>query len=115
MSVTKGFFPLFFLLALFSLAYGAIAQEDFKASSLSTVNLCPCSSQAYKIIVENTGKETSYYGVIASGNISKWLSFNPSRFSLAAGQKGSFAVMVNSECNIKGGFDGINKLCWYWF
>src|SRR3989338_1746241 len=105
MSVKKGFFPLFFLLALFSLAYGAIAQEDFKASSLSTVNLCPCSSQAYKIIVENTVKETSYYGVIASGNISKWLSFNPSRFSLAAGQKGSFAVMVNSECNIKGGFD----------
>ncbi len=105
MSAKKIFFCLFFLLTLLSLAYVANAQEDFKAASSSTVNLCPCSSQAYKIIVENTGKETSSYRVIAAGNISKWLSFSPARFSLGAGQKGSFAVAVNSECNIQGSFD----------
>ncbi len=95
-----------FLACLFiSLAYAANAQEDFRASSVNQVELCPCSNQAYIINVENTGTTASRYAVIAGKNISEWLSFKPGKFSLAPKQKASFSVLVNSECNIEGSFN----------
>ncbi len=91
----------FFL--LFSNA--AIAQEDFKASTVPLVGLCPCSNQAYTVIVENTGIAASSYRVLANEDLSGWVKFIPNRFALNPGQKESFSVIVNSECNIEDTFD----------
>ena len=81
------------------------AQEDFTASTKSSVELCPCSNQAYTVTVENAGSTASSYAVLASGDAAEWVTFSPDKFLLAAGQKGSFSVSVNSECNIKGDYD----------
>jgi len=81
------------------------AQEDFTASSLSSVELCPCSNQAYTINVQNTGSVASTYKIFASGEVAEWLVFNPKNFALSPGQKTSFFVFVNSVCNIKGDYN----------
>ena len=94
-------FP-FFLLLLINVAY---AQEDFTASTLPTVELCPCSNQAYAVTVQNTGQIPNSYIVIASGDASGWVNVQPSKFTLQPGAAGSFNVIVNSACNIKGNVD----------
>ena len=91
----------FFLL----LPNAIFAQEDFKAVTVPLVELCPCSNQAYTITVENTGSAASSYRVLANEELSEWVTFNPGRFVLNPGQKGSFSVIVNSVCNIEGSFD----------
>ncbi|MCK4859552.1 MAG: hypothetical protein KAS87_03220, partial [Candidatus Omnitrophica bacterium] len=80
------------------------AQEDFTAASLPSVELCPCSNQAYTVAVENTGTAAGSYKVLADGDAAEWVNFNPSRFVLNPGQKGSFLVFVNSVCNIRGDY-----------
>lgn len=92
----------FFLLLLSSMG---VAQEDFKATTIPSVELCPCSNQAYMIAVENTGNVASSYLVLADKDLSEWVAFSPNRFTLQPGQKGSFSVIVNSDCNIEGSFD----------
>lgn len=96
---------LLFLLAFIAVGTAAYAPEDFTATSKGSIELCPCSNQAYTVIVENTGTVPSSYKVLADGSASGWIKFNPDRFSLNPGQKGSFYVIVNSECNIKGNYD----------
>jgi hypothetical protein len=93
-------FSLFFLFSGL-----VIAQEDFSATSVPSVELCPCSNQAYTVTVQNTGTTESIYRVLANNELSDWITFNPSRFVLSPGQKGSFSVVVNSACNIKDSFD----------
>jgi uncharacterized membrane protein/Na+-transporting methylmalonyl-CoA/oxaloacetate decarboxylase gamma subunit len=80
------------------------AQEDFTATSSRTVELCPCSNQAYAVTVENTGTTASSYTILASGVAKEWVTFNPDKFVLNPGQKGSFYVIVNSDCNVKGNY-----------
>ena len=81
------------------------AQEGFKATAVPSVELCPCSNQAYTITIENTGNVASSYRVLANKEISEWVKFSPDRFALNPGQKGSFSVIVNSACNIEDTFD----------
>jgi len=81
------------------------AQEDFKATTVPSVELCPCSNQAYEVTVENTGSTASSYRVLANKELSDWITFSPGRFALNPGQKGSFSVIVNSACNIEDTFD----------
>src|SRR3989344_339993 len=94
-------FPFFILLLLADFA-GA---QDFTASTLPSVELCPCSSQAYAVTVQNTGSLANTYTVAASGDAANFVKFNPSKFALEPGQSGNFFVVVNSACNIKGNFD----------
>jgi hypothetical protein len=98
---TKRIILSFFLLLV--LLIGLVnAQEDFTASTKSSIELCPCSNQAYIVTVENTGTVASLYRVLANKNMAGWVNFNPDRFVLSPGQKGSFYVIVNSDCNIEG-------------
>ena len=97
-----GLFPFFLLLFLVNLAD---AQEDFTATTLPSVELCPCSNQAYTVTVQNTGSAANSYTVVASGDAANFVKFNPSKFSLQPGQAGSFFAVVNSVCNIKGKFN----------
>ena len=93
------------LLLLFLLVNIVSAQEDFSATSLPSVELCPCSNQAYTVTVENTGSDASSYTLAAGGDSAEWITFNPDRFVLDPGQSGSFFVFVNSVCNIEGSSD----------
>jgi len=92
---------LFPFLVLFLLTSIAIAQEDFTASSSPSVELCPCSNQAYPVTVENTGTVASTYTLFAGGDASEWVSFQPDKFTLNLGERGSFFVFVDSVCNIE--------------
>lgn len=94
---------LLLFIALFSSSVNA--QEDFKATSPRSVDLCPCSSQAYTITVDNIGTTASSYRVLASGAAAEWVTFSPDKFVLNPRQRGAFSVIVNSVCNIKGDFD----------
>ena len=106
MIIKKSLFTIIiFSFFLFLLSSIAIAQEDFKATTIPSVELCPCSNQAYAVTVENTGTAASSYRVLANKELSEWIKFNPSRFALNPGQKGSFSVIVNSACNIEDTFD----------
>lgn len=96
---------LLFIVTLISLVSIVNAQEDFTASSTGTVNLCPCSNQAYTVTVENTGTIASSYVVLANGAAKEWVTFNPDKFILNPGQKGAFSVIVNSVCNTEGDYD----------
>ena len=78
------------------------AQEDFTASSLPSVELCPCSNQGYAVTVENTGSIANSYTLQAGGDAAEWITFNPKNFVLNSGERGNFFVYVNSECNIEG-------------
>lgn len=95
---------LFSFLLLVLLTNIANAQGDFTAVSSRSVELCPCSNQAYTVTVQNTGSVQSSYAVLASGDAAEWVAFNPEKFVLNPGQKGAFSVIVNSICNIKGDF-----------
>ncbi|MCH8003354.1 MAG: hypothetical protein IH934_01885 [Nanoarchaeota archaeon] len=103
MNTKKLLFSLFLL--LFLLINIVNAKEDFTASSSRSVELCPCSNQAYSVNVQNTGSVQNSYTVLASGGAAEWITFNPSKFVLNPGQKGSFFVIVNSVCNIEGDYD----------
>ncbi|MBW2976411.1 hypothetical protein KY347_03120 [Candidatus Woesearchaeota archaeon] len=92
-----------FLLALsINLAF---AKEDFTALARSSIELCPCSNQAYLVTIQNTGSAESTYTVLAGEAAAEWVVFNPGKFILGPGQKGSFFVFVNSECNIEGSYN----------
>jgi len=103
MNTKKLLFSLFLLLLLIMNIVNAA--EDFTASAKSSVELCPCSNQAYSVNVQNTGSVQNSYTVLASGDAAEWITFNPSKFVLNPGQKGSFFVIVNSVCNIEGDFN----------
>ncbi len=106
MNTTKKIFLILFPFLLLVLLISLVnAQEDFTASVKSSVELCPCSNQAYAINVQNTGSIASSYTVLAGNNVAKWVTFNPNRFVLNPGQKGSFFVFINSDCNIEGDYD----------
>ena len=102
MNIKKIWANLFLFALLISLAN---AQEDFKATSVPSVELCPCSGQAYTVTVENTGTTASSYRILGDGAAKEWITFNPDKFVLNPGQKGTFSVVVNSVCNIEGNFD----------
>ena len=104
MNTKKIYFGLLlFIIILFSSSVNA--QENFKATSTPSVELCPCSNQAYTVTVDNTGTTVSSYRVLAGGAAAEWVAFSPDKFVLNPGQKGTFSVFVNSVCNIKGDFD----------
>lgn len=98
------FFFLFVSLIIFNVN-AANAQEDFTATSSPSVELCPCSSQAYYVTIKNTGSAASSYSLIADGDAAAWVTFEPDSFVLEAGQEASFYVIANSVCNIKGSYN----------
>jgi len=102
MNNKKILLSLFSFLLLVLLTNITNAQEDFTVSSSRSVELCPCSNQAYTVTVQNTGPVQSSYAVLASGDAAEWVTFNPDKFVLNPGQKGAFSVIVNSLCNIDG-------------
>jgi len=105
MKLKKPVLSLFsFILVLF-LANIAVGQEDFIASTLPSVDLCPCSNQGYPVTIQNIGSVESSYTLNALGNTTGWISFNPKSFALKPGQSGNFFVFVNSICNLKGEFE----------
>ena len=89
----KKLFPYLFL---FLLIHSVAAQEDFTATTLPEVELCPCSNQAYAVTVKNTGSISSTYSLLAAGEAAKWVTFSPRNFVLNPGQAGSFFVFANS-------------------
>ncbi|MBI2651719.1 hypothetical protein HYX01_04565, partial [Candidatus Woesearchaeota archaeon] len=95
----------FIFVLLLILASFVSAKEDYAASSLSSVELCPCSNQIYAVNVQNTGTEASSYTVSAAGNAAKWVKITPEKLVLNAGQNGKFSVLVNSECSIEGNYN----------
>ncbi|MFH0867976.1 MAG: hypothetical protein V1831_01570 [Candidatus Woesearchaeota archaeon] len=105
MKTKKILLSIFLFLLVFLLVNLSGAQEDFTASTQSSIELCPCSNQAYTIIVQNTGSAASSYRVFAGSDAAEWVTFSPSKFVLNPGQRGSFFVFVNSECNIQGKYD----------
>ena len=105
MNVKKILLNLLLILLLVLLIGLVDAQEDFAAASMESVELCPCSNQAYKVTVQNTGAVASSYAVLASGTAKDWVTFKPNKFVLNPGQKGSFSVIVNSDCNIDGDYN----------
>ena len=106
MNAKKILLTLFSFLLLVLLISLVNAQEDFVASSKKgSVELCPCSNQAYSITIQNTGSTASSYTVLAGGSAVEWVNFNPSKFILNPNEKGSFFVFVNSRCNIEGDYD----------
>ncbi len=105
MIIKKSLFMILTFLFFLLLPNAIFAQEDFKAVTVPSVELCPCSNQAYTVTVENTGSTASSYRVLANKELSEWITFNPGRFALNPGQKGSFSVIVNSACNIEDTFD----------
>lgn len=105
MIIKKSLFTIIIFSFFLLLPNTIFAQEDFKAASIPLVELCPCSNQAYAVTVENTGTVASSYRVLANKELSEWIKFSPNRFALNPGQKGSFSVIVNSDCNIEGSFD----------
>ncbi|MBI2208833.1 hypothetical protein HYU50_05040 [Candidatus Woesearchaeota archaeon] len=94
----------FFLLLLLANIGNARDFTDFTATTLPSVELCPCSNQAYTVTVQNTGSVENSYTIAAAGDAAEWVKFSPSRFILQPGQAGSLNVVVNSVCNIKGNF-----------
>lgn len=96
-----GLFAFFLLIALF--ANPSYAQ-DFSASTMPSVSVCPCSNQEYKVAVTNVGPVKASYNVAAAGNASPFITFEPSRFELNPGQSAAFRAIANSACNIKGNF-----------
>src|SRR3989338_6668201 len=105
MTTKKLVLNLFPFFLLFLLVNFVNAQEDFTAATLPSVELCPCSNQAYAVTVQNTGSAANSYMVVASGEAAGFVKFSPSKFSLQPGQAGSFSAVVNSACNIKGNFN----------
>jgi len=78
------------------------AQQDFNIVSEPKIDLCPCSNQAYNILLQNTGSSFSSYSVSNSGEAADWVSVRPSEFSLNPGTATNLQVVVNSPCNIEG-------------
>ena len=105
MIIKKSLFTIIIFSFFLLLPNAIFAQEDFKATAVPSVELCPCSNQAYMVTVENTGTFASSYRVLANEELSEWVKFSPNRFTLNPGQKGSFSVIVNSACNIEDTFD----------
>ena len=94
------------LVLILVLVLGSVnAKEDFKASTNKYVGLCPCSNQAYGIVVQNIGSVQNSYTIVASGEAADWVSFSPDKLTLIPRQKGKFSVIVNSACNIGGDYD----------
>jgi hypothetical protein len=79
--------------------------QDFNANTIPSVELCPCSNQAYPVTVQNTGSEISEFEIIAGGTSADWITFSPRRFVLNPGESGNFFVFVNSLCTIEGDYD----------
>ncbi|MAE42641.1 hypothetical protein CMO93_02630 [Candidatus Woesearchaeota archaeon] len=102
MNAKKLVLGLFSFLLLLLLINFVNAQEDFTASTLPSVELCPCSNQGYAVVVQNTGSIANSYTLLAGGDAAGWVTFNPKSFVLAPGQSGSFFVYVDSICNIEG-------------
>ena len=105
MIIKKSLFTIIIFSFFLLFSNAAAAQEDFEAATVPSVELCPCSNQAYTVAVENTGSAASSYQVLANEDLSEWIKFSPNRFALNPGQKGSFSVIVNSACNIEDNFD----------
>ena len=105
MIIKKSLFTIIIFSFFLLFSNAAAAQEDFEAATVPSVELCPCSNQAYTVTVENTGSAASSYQVLANEDLSEWIKFSPNRFALNPGQKGSFSVIVNSACNIEDNFD----------
>jgi len=96
---------LFSFILIFLIINAVYAKEDFYASASPSLELCPCSNQAYSITVQNIGDEVSSYEIIAGGDAAGFVSFQPNKFALGPGEGGSLLAIVNSECNVKGNFN----------
>ena len=68
MTTKKMVLSLFPFFLLFFFANLANAQDDFAAATLPSVELCPCSNQAYAVTVQNTGSAANSYTAAAGGD-----------------------------------------------
>lgn len=91
-----------FIFLLFNFVSSDFAQGAFNIISGSKIDLCPCSNQAYSIIVQNTGISKSTYVVSKTGNASEWVRIVPLNFDVDVGKSAKIFAYVNSPCNIKG-------------
>jgi uncharacterized membrane protein len=81
------------------------AQSDFNIISDPKIELCPCSNQAYNILLQNTGSSSSNYKISESGQAADWVSISPSGLTLNPGTATNLQVNVNSPCDAQGDFD----------
>jgi len=80
-------------------------QSDFNIISDPKIELCPCSNQAYNILLQNTGSSAGSYKISNSGKAVDWIIVKPSQLTLAPGTATNLQVTVNSQCNIEGEFE----------
>ncbi len=78
------------------------AEQDFTFSVPQNIELCPCSNQAYPVLVQNTGDEDITLSMSVTGQASSWITFDPQAFTLQPGQASNILAYVNSACNIEG-------------
>lgn len=92
--------PLFFVFVL--LVSFVNAQEVFDIVSDTEIDLCPCSNQAYNILLQNTGTSVSKYQISNSGAAADWVNIASSELILNPQTATNLKVNVNSPCGIKG-------------
>ena len=85
------------------------AQEAFDIVSDTEVDLCPCSNQAYNILLQNTGPSVSKYQISYSGDAADWVNIAPSELILNPQTATNLMVNVNSPCDTNGEF-GLDTL-----
>ncbi|MBW3015133.1 hypothetical protein KY330_01815 [Candidatus Woesearchaeota archaeon] len=94
-----------FVVILMSSAY-AIKDEFAVSSSNSEVMVCAGSAEPVdNIIVTNTGDITSTYSVYLEGSAAKYVSINPSRFSLNPGEYQILYLFVKTSSSAIGSYD----------
>ena len=80
MIIKKIILHLFFVFVL--LVSFVNAQEVFDIVSDTEINLCPCSNQAYNILLQNTGTSVSKYQISNGGAAANWVNIAPSELIL---------------------------------
>jgi len=89
-------------LVFLALAANAYSKEDFSLTAQSSVSLCSCAAQSYRISIKNTGNDASAYDIQPASNVQSIIKINPSKFSLKPNQRTEFQAIVNAPCDTSG-------------
>ena len=77
------------------------AQQDFNIVSSSKVDLCPCSNQAYNLLLQNTGSAAETYQITKSGKAAEWVKISPSAFTDIIRNIFKTRRIFNISCNLR--------------
>lgn len=92
-----------FIVFLFIVSF--VNAQQFNLVSNDKIELCPCSNQAYNILLQNLGTQPVTYQISKSGIASEWVDIKPASLKLNPNTATNLVVSVNSPCNTFGEFD----------